>query len=215
MLAKYGVTRPYKSGILLEKAQQTMLKRHGAKFSMQVPSIVEKHAKSMIENWGRDNFFRGVNAWEMFSNYPLKERGFVSKLETDVANIFLTIFGDDCCSCLTKKHKICHDGKYYSPDLYDQSRNLIIEVNGDFFHANPDVYDASKTFNRGLSFDDVRKCEDDRYDVLKKHSKFTYIIWEFDWKNRRDDIIQMLETIKNACDNNTFVQKEKLLGWQP
>jgi len=211
MLKKHGVKRPIQSKRIREKMQKTMIKNHGVPFSMQSKEVQKKHAFSVLKNYSRDNYLRNYNTWNCRKKL---DRRVGSKLEQAVASECLNIFGDQSLCVHTKKHKLNHLKKWYSPDFYDPTHNLIIEINGDFFHANPAVYDENKIFLRGQTFKELRKDEIQRYEVLKQYSN-VYIVWEYDWKYNKSGVLQMLKEIKHAHDTKTFVSREKLLGWQP
>lgn len=216
MLKTYGVRRPLQDKKIRERMQQTMFDRHGVDFAMQSAEIRKHHAQSMMEKFGRDNFFRGINPLKEFQTF--KERGFLSRFELSVSQCCIDIFGTHTLCCQTKKHKFLNvsDQKWYAPDFFDAKRNIIIEFNGDFFHANPEVYvNTTKLFNRGLTFVEIREREEHRFAVLRQHAKHVYVVWEKDWKVQPNVVLVMLKEIRDAYDKNTFVSPEKLLGWQP
>lgn len=215
MLKKYGVKRPFQKKEILEKACQTRISLYGKPYPMQRDSVKKKHAEAMVRNWGRSNYFCNLNTWRMYDTF--KKRGFISKLEFELSDICTEIFGYETKSIATVKPKFFSEkeNRYYSPDFYDPNRKFIIEFNGDYFHANPELYDESKIFNVGKTYTDIRHSELKRYESLKQFCDKIYIIWENNWKKNREEVIDMLRGIKNAHDENTFISKEKLLGWQP
>jgi len=214
MLKKYGVERPLQKKEILEKACNTRMELYGAAYPMQREEVKKKHAEGMLRKWGRANYFSGLNSWEEFGTF--KEKGFISKFEKSLATLCTEIFGEQSQTSLSKKSKFKdEDGKYYSPDFYDPQREIIIEFNGDFFHANPEMYDDRKIFNSGMTFEEVREREHNRFQKLKTFCKNVYVIWEKDWKNNPEKVTQILLEIKNANDQGTFISREKLLGWQP
>lgn len=214
MLKKHGVKRPFQKKEFLQKACQTRIDLYGKPYPMQRDDVKKKHAEVMIKKWGRPNYFSNFNMWK---EYDFFKRGFISKFELEVANICNEIFGDETRSCITKKPKFYSEteDRYYSPDFYDPKRNFIIEFNGDYFHANPELYDEHKIFNAGKTYGEIRLSEVKRYESLKQFCDTVYIVWENNWKKNKLEVIELLKEIKNAYDENTFISKEKLLGWQP
>jgi len=77
----------------------------------------------------------------------------------------------------------------YLPDFYIESKNLIVECYGDFWHANPNFFTENQTTHRNRFVNDIWK-----YDTLKKENfeknGYKYL---FFWEN---DIITDLKTIK-------------------
>ena len=75
-----------------------------------------------------------------------------------------------------------------SLDFYMPSKNIAIEIQGDYWHMNPKIYVANDT-NRKLKTAQeiwdkdalkVRKCEDKGIKLIT--------IWESDWKNNKEQI---------------------------
>jgi hypothetical protein len=214
MLKKHGVKRPLQKKEILQKACETRMKLYGVAFPMQREDVKVLHANNMLKKWGRTNYFSGLNAWKEFDTF--KNKGFVSKFESCLSKVCIKIFGEHVQTTLTKKSKFCDENKkYYAPDFYDPVRKIIIEFNGDFFHANPELYDSNKVFNSGKTFEEVRARERERFNVLNTFCDSVYVIWENNWKKEPKKIIQVLKEIKNAHDEGTLFPREKLLGWQP
>lgn len=212
MLKSHGVKRPLQNVKIQEKMQETLLAKLGTRYAMQSEVVKQRHAENMLKAHGRSNYFCGINAWDRWQ--PFKH-GFVSKLEKELSELCLDIFGNQGLCCLTKKHKFKHDIRWFSPDFYDPILDVMIEFNGDFFHANPQIFSEKKSFHRGKSFHEIREEEANRFACLKQHCPNVFVIWEFDWKKHSHDIKVMLQEVKSAVSNKTLVQREKLLGWQP
>lgn len=74
------------------------------------------------------------------------------------------------------------DNKIY--DFYIPSKNLIVEVDGDYFHANPLIYE-SKDLNKMQ----IRNVKNDVYkDILAKGRGFELErVWEYDLNNNYEE----------------------------
>jgi hypothetical protein len=77
----------------------------------------------------------------------------------------------------------------YLPDFYIESKNLIVECYGDFWHANPKFFTEIQTTHKNRVVKDIWQ-----YDLLKKEifekNGYKYLFfWEY-------DIIENLENIK-------------------
>lgn len=84
-------------------------------------------------------------------------------------------------------------------DFYIPTANLIVETNGDFWHANPEVYpdrDNLHPIQRRAVEKDKRKLQqlhDLGYEV--------YVIWEHDLSERKQDTLQaLLEHIRQSVE---------------
>lgn len=99
-----------------------------------------------------------------------------------------------------------HQGVEYVPqysigrmtaDFYIPSKNLIVETNGDFWHANPRVYTDPDSLHpiqrRAIEKDErkLRQLSEKGYDV--------FILWENDLQNQKDAVLsELLEHIREA-----------------
>jgi len=141
------------------KARETKIK-NGAyeRFSMRMKGRIRqpmpKESKTKMSESRKKFFERGGISWmkgkthtqevraklsnktlEMWSSGKFKNSSFIfrSKLEIRVFDYLSSIY--DCC------HTFKIDTKLY--DIYVKNLNLIIEVNGDYWHLNPLLYDSS------------------------------------------------------------------------
>ena len=80
----------------------------------------------------------------------------------------------------------------YFIDLYIEGLDIIIEYNGDKFHANPELYnenDKPNYFKKYATAKDIWKYDKERTDFLKSAVKDVIIIWENDLKKKGTDKI--------------------------
>tara|TARA_R110002153_G_scaffold88566_1_gene217809 strand:- start:259 stop:570 length:312 start_codon:yes stop_codon:yes gene_type:complete len=74
-----------------------------------------------------------------------------------------------------------HD-KYYLADGYCSKSNTVYEFNGDYWHGNPDVYDAdaiNKTTK--TTFGELHKQTLEKESTLKKMGFNVVSVWEKEW----------------------------------
>lgn len=91
----------------------------------------------------------------------------------------------------------------FNLDFYDKGKNLVIEFLGDYWHANPKIYDAEAVFSRSKTpvlakqiwkYDSQRKNK-----ICKMLNNPIYIeVWESDWKENPDKVIE--EILKYYID---------------
>ena len=85
-------------------------------------------------------------------------------------------------------------GKYIVDEV-DQGRQLILEVYGDFWHANPNKYNASDEMNfpsGKMRAECVWDKDNARIDFLKSNGYQVIIIWESEWKSDKNGCINRL-----------------------
>ena len=83
----------------------------------------------------------------------------------------------------------------YKLDFYDSTKNLIIEFQGDYWHANPNIYD-DKFFNKVTQLYSTEIWE---YDMNKKEFIIRYFnnpvyleIWENDYKTNKLNVVNSI-----------------------
>lgn len=121
----------------------------------------------------------------------------VSKLEDRFAEIFL----DKLKVKYVRQFEAKDIGRFY--DFYLPDSNLIIEVDGDYFHSNPLIYEGKEltpTQKRNKSVDKMK----DRWANL--HSIPMLRIWETDINKHPEKVIKMLKDRLHIID-----EKQKLL----
>lgn len=69
-------------------------------------------------------------------------------------------------------------------DFYIPSKNMMVEVDGDYWHANPLVYEGKE-----LNKTQLRNVKNDKFkDVLAKGNGFLLErVWEYDLKNNYEE----------------------------
>lgn len=75
-------------------------------------------------------------------------------------------------------------------DFFLESARLVIEANGDFWHANPEIYGKEKPFHRfhqRIVGKDARKAS-----VLASLNIDVYTVWEKDLRENRDETLEAL-----------------------
>lgn len=92
-----------------------------------------------------------------------------------------------------KNEKFIYDNKNkkaYKFDLTNEKTKRIIEFNGDFWHMNPKIYNEND-INTCHKMTAKEKWEIDRIkiDAAKSHGYEVLVIWESDYKNNHDEII--------------------------
>lgn len=79
--------------------------------------------------------------------------------------------------------KLITQDKTYVFDVFVPSLNLVVEINGDYWHLNPSLYDASyRDESRQVTAQDVWASDEIRIQVAKSHGHNAIVIWESDAK---------------------------------
>lgn len=167
--------------------------------------LTEEEAKKKISEWQRrdlNHFITKYGEQEGTERYleanklkVLNSKGY-SGLEMDVYNYIKTLYPKSV-SQFTIKTKNTTLG--YLPDIYIPELNLVIEVFGDYFHCNPNIWPADK-YNKTLQMTGAEKLEKDkkRLDDIKNAGYPVEVIWEMEL---REDFYGIINKIleKYSC----------------
>jgi len=94
---------------------------------------------------------------------------------------------------------------YVLPDIFIPEYNLIIEFFGDYWHANPTLYQPEDIVSFNQSAQKIWNDDEIRFSkvlcVPRKDSKFVKsfdyeVVWEFDWRFNHEDVIKRFESMK-------------------
>lgn len=174
---------------------------------------IEYYIKKYGEEEGTVKYFNRIEKWEkslhgkmpgsVYSNISFEIFSEIIKGRTDKQRF---MFGS--------KEKIVKDeinkSFIFPVDFYDTKTNKIIEFNGDFWHANPEIYDENaiiplvrKKFAKEIWMKDQNKLE-----TLRNAGYEVLVIWEKEWK---EDNNKTLEKCRNFlfCDEENSISKIK------
>lgn len=115
----------------------------------------------------------------------------VSKLEKNILSLVLEEYKD--------AENTCTLGKYVV-DIFVPSKNLIIEIYGDYWHCNP-IYWKPNEYNKTLHMTAQEKWQKDkdRIENLQSQGYTTIVLWENEIKNNNFNIKDVLdESYKHA-----------------
>lgn len=102
------------------------------------------------------------------------------------------------------KQKVLTGGRRYYYDFFIPGRDAVIEINGDYWHCNPDVYeeDYFHEIRNKIALEIWKYDQEKRNFALNNGIKNYVVIWEHEI-NERDDIQlkeYLLEILKNYGD---------------
>jgi hypothetical protein len=139
----------------------------------------EKLSKATSQAWKNGKFGYGNNGlWR-------------SKIEISIFEEFLRLFPGTVHS-----HPATHE-RTYVYDIYVPELNLVIEVNGDYWHLNPDLYEACFfDASRNIFASDLWREDEKKLETAVKLGYKTAVIWEQDI--REVGIEQSVRSVVNS-----------------
>lgn len=83
----------------------------------------------------------------------------------------------------------------YFLDFYDKTKNLVIEFNGSYWHADPRLYESTDEFNRNGNTTIAQHIWDKdkkrKENIIRILNNPIYIeVWESDWKENPDKVME-------------------------
>lgn len=216
ILKKYGVDNVSKINGVSRKKQETMYKNYGyinqfsnkeihkkalslAKKKTQSIEYREEYKKILLLKYGVDNIAKiedvakkisisQKNRFEKMSTddkflstlsarMSLHSKGPTSKLETHISEVLDDLF-------IIYKRNSFIANKFV--DFLIEGQKIIIEAQGDYWHANPVKYKSTDILhfpNKHLSAYDIWENDRKRKELLEQHGYKVYFIWENDIRN--------------------------------
>lgn len=153
-----------------------------------------------IETYGEDIGYKKYS--NMIQN---KNFGSVSSISQKLFDkiIKLDIFKNDEIYYYNLNREYCFISKeqkfLYYVDFYNKTKNIVIEFNGDLFHANPILYKGSDVYKNPFTktkclVNDIWNKDNIRYKNLKEYFNVdTIVVWEHDFKKNEDDTINKIK----------------------
>jgi len=221
-MKKYGVDNVAKSPEIIAKGIKTKIQKYGtASLTFRNKTIQEKrdimqHAWNGSEKW-RNNLSiedkerigkeisKRIRAWHwgLTKEEKLallhKRRSFTSKLEDRVHNAIKSIDVSIKRQCWIDR--LSYDFKI--------GHNIILEINGDYWHANPILYEHNDIIpfpNSGLRVaEDIWEKDKLKKEKAESYGYKVFYLWESELNNMTDDEI-------NKFVNTLIVEHNKPLN---
>lgn len=170
--------------VIIEKQNATNLERYGVKRPLQNVQIYEKRTATMIERHqyssyalipGKSKQIYEEVALRYNGSHPIQDRsnGWTSRYETEMGE-FLTVHG---LSFKTDRKVL--SGKEI--DLYLEAEKLGFEMCGIWAHSE------SNGKGRNYHYDKFKGC--------KKQSVRLITIWDYEWDNRQNQILNFVKSV--------------------
>jgi hypothetical protein len=173
-IKKYGVTNPMKTESIKGKVFNTKQKKYGSGYF----NNMDKYVKTMLERHGIK--YGVIKAHEDFISKPHK--------------IVLEYLKELRLVCETSYEV----GKFYT-DIFVNGK--IIEVYGDFWHANPLIYDAKDVVNypnKPRIAENIWRIDEYRINYIKKFGYDVLVLWE-------NDILKNFDKVKKNIHDYLLV----------
>ncbi len=237
-LKKYGTVNVLSRGTkIFEKRNKTVKDKYGVDNVFQIKEIIEQintkeaHEKTAI-GWKKWFYALSDKEKEDFFNKNIhsdkskekiangQHKGYkISKPEIKLVEILSELNFTYIHQFKIKKPKETqnrYNNKIYYYDIYLPDFNLIIEMNGNYWHANPNFYKADDiVFFKfaHIKAEDIWKRDKLKHDYAKEKGHNIITIWENEIHKKTNDEIKELLIIKinqYANSKNKINQKNTI-----
>lgn len=193
-LEKYGTENCLsKNTPSYSKRNNSVKLKYGVKNVFQLEEVKKKSKKTLNEKYGVNN------PCEL--PYYRKNSGRRSKLQIKIEKYLKSINVDFEIEVgkIFSKHNPYFD-KIYSPivDILIGKKKIILEINGNVWHANPDIYkdnDLIKTWNGLLPAFQIRKRDLERKNQIESFGYKVFEIWEKDIRSNFEKVKEKINEI--------------------
>lgn len=190
MLENHGVEHPIQSKKIADKIKKTMLENHGVEYAAQSKKVREKYYKTMIKKYGKKTI-----------TGPKKSGKFASsKLEMEIVDLLKkkllnTKYNFTYYDYSNRQFWISDNNKSHPVDFYIKELKYVLEIDGDWFHGNPEKYNQNdihplinKTF--GELYDRTKLTTE----WLINHKQVDKIrrFWNSEIKKDKENIIKII-----------------------
>jgi very-short-patch-repair endonuclease len=196
---KFGVDNPSKNNEIKEKKKETFIKNYGVDnifkrdgFSNYVSNILlKKYGKKRINNPEKISEIRlnfSDEKWEEIQNktrrtiqerYGNSSENIWNKYVSNIEKKIETVLNENEIKFKPQKFV---GGRSY--DFHIINTNILIEVNGDYWHANPDHYDVNENINYAgkgmISVKEIWDRDNNKMKIANKYGYVVIILWETD-----------------------------------
>ena len=234
-LKNYGVDNIWKDKEYYVWLHQHMLDKYGAKSLPNRYGNMKKWWDSLTDDQVKKmSIKREITRKRNWDNLTEKQKKIVTKKRSDIHKKYWASLTDDQKNAYMKK-RLKNYGKVFSSKLeirisetlqklgirykwqfwiagkvYDfkiKHTKTIIEVNGDYWHANPRKYKSNDLINypknRGFLACDIWKKDFDKRKLAHKYGYSILYMWECDINKMDDDQLDecVLEMLHENCKN--------------
>lgn len=119
--------------------------------------------------------------------FLIKNQGGKSKLAKDFFDLLKIYVSNDL------EYEQLIESRYFA-DIRVKNEKILIEFYGDYWHANPELYEDSFWNDRKKMYaNEIRNRDDERKKWLEERGYRVIVIWERDWKLQRKEVFDFLK----------------------
>ena len=187
---KYGVDNIFQSEEIKEKIKQTNLQRYGVEYISQSPTVKQHLKETVRKKYGVDNVFQVPEIIDKINRTRQKSgvHMHTSKLADDFLVQLAQLIPDNkhvYYHPKSKEYCIYYNKKLYCYDFVDSIHKKCIEINGNYWHANPKLYSSDWVNPHSqLTAMQIWERDEEKYTIMREQRNYdVLVIWEDEIKN--------------------------------
>ena len=175
-------------------SRKSLVKKYGEEEGNRKRDEMTKKWQNTLKSKSKDEQLSIIK--KRTAHLSSKEKSRTSKPENGVADFFSNILKEEPQRQVRfvdeKNSKV-----YYVDFLFPEK--IIVEFNGDYFHANPKIYTKdSKILRKKAS--EIWLRDKNKKDFFESSGYVYYVVWESDWKKNKEETEKNLKEIL-LCKN--------------
>jgi hypothetical protein len=151
----------------------------------------KKEYRDMSKNIMRSNWDNGILDRKVISEQMKQTRRsgkikstITSKKEREIVSLLRSL-NIEVINSFRVDSKVC--------DIYIPSLNLIIEYNGDYWHCNPNKYEADYFNQKKNEYaKDIWEYDSNKLELIRNYGYNLEVVWESDLKTDNDIILEII-----------------------
>jgi G:T-mismatch repair DNA endonuclease (very short patch repair protein) len=161
-----------------------------------MPEKIKNNKTKVFIGCNRHGFFKQkINNHLNGQGCPSCFQGKISKSQKEIHE-FLS---KNTKKAILEKRIILNNKTFYA-DIFIPQKNIIVEYNGDYWHCNPEKYESSYFHpHYKKTAREVWAKDNNRQKLLENNGYKIIIIWENDYKNNKEKILnKIIEKLNDA-----------------
>lgn len=180
-----GINKVFSNPILKKKMQdkykQTCLEKYGVDNVAKVKEVREKSSKTKKEKFAKLTLEEKRKLTEKARASWHQQNSWVSKIELRIRSILQK---------MNVKFKTNETLFNYNYDIVID--NILIEINGDFWHGNPLHFEPGEKLFETLTVDEVWEKDRVKKETAENNGKTVYVLWETEINESTDEELEQL-----------------------
>lgn len=184
-----GVKNVSQSDIVKKRKCETFLKNYGVDNIWKCDWFNDYQTKIMIEKYGKKRI-SGFDGKTQEEKDIINQKRFETKSQRGQYDSSL----EERVERIMKENGIKYKRPwfmYHHPYdfIFGDHKKCLLEINGDYWHANPKIYKETDTFHNGITAKQIWERDAKFKDCLDGTEWKLYYLWEYDIKRMTDDEI--------------------------